>query len=106
MITQATKDLPQEQRGWVLIAFGLWIFIFAKTVKLMGHFIRYPADILLLPLSILFGYLHGIIKLIGLCTLSEVSQYSCDQEHTSLTDCHHRLHGEVEKVPTKTIAYV
>lgn len=50
--------------------------MFAKTVKLMGHFMRYPADVVLLPFSILFGYIHGILKLAGLMTLSEVSLLS------------------------------
>lgn len=50
-----------------------WTFLFSKTVKLWGHFFRYPADIIFIPVYIAFGYFHGLIKLWGLFTLSEVS---------------------------------
>ena len=46
--------------------------MFSKTVKLWGHFFRYPADVLFIPIYISFGYFHGLIKLWGLFTLSEV----------------------------------
>ncbi|KAL8710108.1 MAG: hypothetical protein Q9220_005191 [cf. Caloplaca sp. 1 TL-2023] len=38
-----------------------WMFL-SKFLKLLGHYIRYPVDFLLLPVSILFGYFHGLIK--------------------------------------------
>jgi len=41
----------------------------SKMIKLGGHFIRYPVDICLLPISILFGYFHSIIKLYAAMTL-------------------------------------
>jgi hypothetical protein len=44
----------------------------SKAVKLGGHFIRYPVDLCLLPISILFGYFHGIIKLYAAMTLHVV----------------------------------
>jgi len=69
---QATENLTTDVRASVLLAVGLWIFVFAKSIKLMGHWIRHPADLALLPVSILFGYIHGLIKLVGLLTLSEV----------------------------------
>lgn len=72
MCYKATEDWHVETRKTVLILAGIWIFVFAKSVKLMGHFVRYPADIFMLPISILFGYLHGILKLAGLLTLHEV----------------------------------
>lgn len=72
---KATENWPVESRNAVLIAAGTWIFAFAKSVKLMGHFVRYPADICMLPVSIMFGYIHGILKLIGLLTLNEVSSH-------------------------------
>ena len=53
-------------------ALGLWMFI-SKFIKLMGHYIRYPVDVLLLPVSILFGYFHGIIKIYAVLTLNVVS---------------------------------
>lgn len=45
----------------------------SKFIKLLGHYIRYPVDILLLPVSILFGYFHGIIKVYAVLTLNVVS---------------------------------
>lgn len=50
-----------------------WTFLFSKTVKLWGHFFRYPVDIMFIPVYVAFGYFHGLIKLWGLFTLSEVS---------------------------------
>ena len=48
-----------------------WMFI-SKFVKLLGHYIRYPVDFLLLPISISFGYLHGLIKARAMFTLNVV----------------------------------
>jgi hypothetical protein len=65
-------DWPAEHRQvaiWVLLA---WM-IFSKFIKLITHFVRYPVDFFMWPLSILFGYLHGAIKMYALATLSEVS---------------------------------
>lgn len=77
MFVKATESWSPEQRQPVLAAVGIWIFFFAKTVKLMGHFVRYPADFIMLPVSITFGYVHGVLKLVGLLTLSEVSEMVC-----------------------------
>lgn len=49
-----------------------WMFM-SKFVKLLGHYIRYPGDFLLLPLSIIFGYLHGLIKGYAMLSLNVVS---------------------------------
>ena len=46
----------------------------SKFLKLMGHYILYPADFLLLPVSILFGYLHGLIKARAMISLDVVSE--------------------------------
>ena len=69
---KASADWTFESRKTFLTAIGVWIFVFAKSIKLYGHWIRYPADIIWLPISILFGYTHAVIKLIGLMTLSAV----------------------------------
>lgn len=45
----------------------------SKFIKLMGHYVRYPVDVLLLPISILFGYFHGGIKIYAVLTLNVVS---------------------------------
>ena len=54
---------------WALFA---WM-TFSKFIKLITHFARYPVDVLLWPVSILFGWFHGAIKMYALATLSEVS---------------------------------
>lgn len=50
----------------------VFVFAFTKTVKLWGLFKRNPSDIMFLPLSIVFGYFHGLIKLYALFTLNMV----------------------------------
>lgn len=49
---------------------------FSKFIKLVTHFVRYPVDVLLWPVSVLFGWFHGAIKLYALLTLSEVRLFS------------------------------
>lgn len=49
-----------------------WMFL-SKFIKLMGHYIRYPVDFFLLPVSIMFGYLHGLIKAKAMLSLNVVS---------------------------------
>lgn len=46
---------------------------FSKVVKLVGLFRRHPADIIFLPVSIIFGYFHGLIKLYALFSLNMTS---------------------------------
>lgn len=70
---KASLDRDSELRTAVMISLAAWTFLFSKTVKLWGHFFRYPADVMYIPVYIAFGYLHGIIKAWGLLTLSEVS---------------------------------
>ena len=48
------------------------MFAFTKVVKLIGLFLRNPSDVIYLPLSIVFGYFHGLIKLYALLTLNMV----------------------------------
>jgi hypothetical protein len=48
------------------------MFGLTKVVKLAGLFRRNPSDIVFLPVSILFGYFHGLIKLWALFTLKQV----------------------------------
>ncbi|GAB7344114.1 hypothetical protein MBLNU457_2015t2 [Dothideomycetes sp. NU457] len=78
LIYRSTETWSPEARSQIRVLAAIWIFVFAKSIKLMGHWIRYPADLFLLPLSILFGYLHGVIKLAGLLTLSETAWGSRD----------------------------
>ncbi|KAI9824626.1 MAG: hypothetical protein M1832_001716 [Thelocarpon impressellum] len=62
-------ELPHEGRVWAVGALLGWMFV-SKFLKLLGHFLRYPEDTLLLPLSIAFGYLHGLIKCYAFLTLN------------------------------------
>lgn len=52
----------------------LWMFT-SKWIKLLGHYIRYPVDVFLLPVSVLFGYFHGAIKMYAVMTLNVVSVF-------------------------------
>ena len=69
----ATYTWPFPERVLLFIALAAWTFIFSKTVKLWGHFFRYPTDIIFIPVYICFGYFHGLIKAYGLLTLNAVS---------------------------------
>ncbi|KAI6083942.1 glycosyltransferase family 2 protein [Hypoxylon rubiginosum] len=66
--------------GWNLEARQRWfwaqfifMFAFTKVVKLVGLFRRNPTDIIFLPVSIIFGYFHGLIKVYALITLNMTS---------------------------------
>jgi hypothetical protein len=54
-----------------MTALYMWIFT-SKWIKLLGHYLRYPVDVFLLPVSILFGYFHGAIKMYAVMTLNVV----------------------------------
>ncbi|EGE77411.1 polysaccharide synthase Cps1 [Blastomyces dermatitidis ATCC 18188] len=64
-----TKEWSEESRMFALQSLVAWMFV-TKFIKLLGHYIRYPVDFLLLPMSILFGYFHGLIKLYAAFTLN------------------------------------
>ncbi|KAK3393818.1 nucleotide-diphospho-sugar transferase [Podospora didyma] len=70
---RATEDWTPASRQTFLLAEIIFMFAFTKTVKLMGLFRRNPGDIIFLPVSIVFGYFHGLIKLHALFTLKETS---------------------------------
>ena len=55
-----------------LYIFAIWL-LFTKTVKLWPYFNEYPQDLKYLPVQILFGYLHGLIKLYTLLTLHKTT---------------------------------
>jgi hypothetical protein len=50
-----------------------WIFV-TKVIKRVHLFIKRPSDLKYLPVSILFGYFHGFIKIYALTTLNMVSR--------------------------------
>jgi hypothetical protein len=68
---KASKDLPGN---WQLYAvYAQLVFMgWTKVIKLVGLFMREPWDIVFLPVSVLFGYFHGGIKLWALATLRMV----------------------------------
>jgi hypothetical protein len=68
----ATKNWDEELHILALKALLWWMFL-SKFIKLLGHYIRYPVDIVFLPVSILFGYFHGLIKVYAAITLNVVS---------------------------------
>ena len=69
---KGTEAWDESARTMAMRALLMWMFV-SKFIKLLGHYIRYPADFVLLPVSILFGYFHGLIKLYAACTLNVVS---------------------------------
>jgi hypothetical protein len=104
----ATENLDPVQRKWLLIAEIVWMFGFTKIVKLVGLFRRNPRDIIYLPVSIIFGYFHGLIKLYALFTLNMVS--SRGKPHRLLPDYEandtQRRHGEAGLMRMSTTSSV
>jgi hypothetical protein len=78
----STEKWPLEYRQYALIAQLIYMFAFTKVVKLVGLFRRHPNDIVFLPISIVFGYFHGFIKLYTLFTLNVVGlpDFFCSQQ--------------------------
>lgn len=73
-LVNAASEWSQSDRMNAFYALGAWM-IFSKFIKLVTHFVRFPVDIFLWPISVLFGWYHGIIKMHAMCTLSEVSYH-------------------------------
>lgn len=69
---KSTECWSAERRMAGLFVLLGWMLM-SKFLKLLGHYIRYPVDFLLLPMSILFGYLHGLIKAKAMLSLNVVS---------------------------------
>ncbi len=68
-----SQGLPGNGHFWAMfaqLAFMAWI----KIIKLIGLFRREPMDIIFLPVSIVFGYFHGLIKIYALLTHRVVRQ--------------------------------
>ena len=64
-------DWSVQQRQVAIWSLLGWM-LFSKLIKLITHFVRYPVDVMLWPVSILFGWFHGVIKVYAAVTLSEV----------------------------------
>ncbi|KAK3168384.1 hypothetical protein OEA41_004831 [Lepraria neglecta] len=65
----STELWSPESQLLGLAALLSWMLM-SKFVKLLGHYIRYPVDLLFLPISIIFGYLHGLIKAKAMLSLN------------------------------------
>jgi hypothetical protein len=58
---------------WFFVYCQLAFMSLTKVVKLIGLFRRNPVDVMYLPVSVLFGYFHSLIKLYALVTLKMTS---------------------------------
>jgi len=67
----STASWSANSRTTGLMLLLAWMLL-SKFLKLLGHYIRYPVDFLLLPVSILFGYIHGLIKARAMLSLNVV----------------------------------
>ncbi|KAK2754737.1 hypothetical protein FQN54_006870 [Arachnomyces sp. PD_36] len=74
---RATEHWDHESHRLAIHALLWWMFV-SKFIKLMGHYIRYPVDFVFLPVSILFGYFHGLIKVYAATTLNVTAWGSRD----------------------------
>lgn len=72
---KATETWSPEQQK-IVLGLQLSFMLFSKVIKLVGLFMREPADLIFLPVSIIFGYFHGFIKLYAGITLRMVSHFS------------------------------
>ncbi|PKS08275.1 hypothetical protein jhhlp_005219 [Lomentospora prolificans] len=70
---RATGNWDMENRKRAVWTQLIFMFCFVKVIKLVGLFRRNPSDIMFLPVSIIFGYFHGLIKIYALCTLNMTS---------------------------------
>lgn len=81
---RASADWDSDLRVVYFVLLVSWMFT-SKFIKLMGHYIRYPGDFLLLPVSISFGYFHSlIIKVYAMLSLNIVSSLMPGHTVTSI----------------------
>ena len=66
-------------QNYTLGGFGIWL-VLTKTLKLVPHLTRHPLDIVYLPASIVFSYLHGIINIYAVLTMHVVSSRERDTQ--------------------------
>ncbi|KAJ5484453.1 hypothetical protein N7453_011921 [Penicillium expansum] len=74
---KATGSWGESWHDQSMTMLYLWIFT-SKWIKLLGHYLRYPVDVFLLPVSVIFGYLHGAIKMYAVMTLNVTTWGSRD----------------------------
>ncbi|EHA54273.1 hypothetical protein MGG_01191 [Pyricularia oryzae 70-15] len=87
--TEGWEPVNRNRAIYAQLAF----LAFSKVVKLVGLFRRHPADIMFLPVSIIFGYFHGLIKIYAGLTLNMTSWGSRTDGDTD--DAHRLAPGPV-----------
>jgi hypothetical protein len=70
---KATQAWASDYAMYAMVAQCSFMSV-TKVVKLISLFVREPSDLIFLPVSIIFGYFHGLIKLYALLTLRIVSR--------------------------------
>jgi len=98
-----TADWDIQNRRYAFWTQFIFMFAFTKVVKLMGLFIRNPSDIMFLPVSVIFGYFHGLIKLYALITLNMV-RFDKPVPKQSTNYLLFRLHGVAELMEMQTMS--
>lgn len=71
LLHSALLNASASVRTYSFVAYGLWIF-FTKNLKMIPHYIRHPADMRFIPVSIAFSYIHGFFNIYALCTLTTI----------------------------------
>ncbi|PVI08342.1 glycosyltransferase family 2 protein [Periconia macrospinosa] len=75
----AAKDAGDEEsrsQTWQRTLLWAWFaghWLFSKTIKLVPHLLRNPGDVRFVPVSVLFGYFHNLIKMYGCITVTETT---------------------------------
>lgn len=59
------------------LVFAVLWYLFTKTVKRVGLIRKNSWDLCFIPVSIMFGFAHGFVKLYALWTWNVVSQIQC-----------------------------
>ena len=84
-LAYGTCEWSKHDKLTAYYALAAWM-TFSKLIKLVPHFIRFPVDIFLWPISVIFGWCHGIIKCHAMFTLNEVSNWHPHRSITLLTN--------------------
>lgn len=71
LLWKAVQGWPDPKRHLAIYSLLGWMFV-SKFSKNLGHYVRHPSDFALLPVSIMFGWFHGLIKLYAMVTLNVV----------------------------------
>ncbi|KAJ9641106.1 hypothetical protein H2199_005774 [Coniosporium tulheliwenetii] len=84
LLVRATASLDNHTRLLCMYALAAWMLT-AKFTKLIPHYHRCPGDICYFPVTLIFGYLHGLIKYYALFTLHSTSWGNRGAEDAPIT---------------------